>query len=387
LRIAFVVTRANPIGGAQIHIQDLAVTLQARGHAPTVILGGGGTLVDMLRGAGVPVMVLPHLVVPIHPVSDLLALREIRAALVSVNPDIVTVHSSKAGILGRIAARGLKIPAILTAHGWSFTPGISAVPAAAYRQIERLAGPLASRIITVSEFDRKLAIDARIADASRIVTVYNGIPDVSHTLRADARAAPPRLVMVARFGRQKDHRTLLHALSGLRSLPWTLDLVGDGPLTAEMVGLSASHGLADRVRFLGQRLDVPEILARAQISVLATNWEGFPLSILEAMRACLPVVATAVAGVPESVADGQTGFLVPRGDVATLRDRIRRLLLDPELRHRQGAAGRREYERRFTLDAFLDRTVAVYEDALDERGGVRSLSPAPRHARAASTRS
>ena len=284
-----------------------------------------------------------------------------------MNPDIVTVHSSKAGILGRIAARGLSIPAILTAHGWSFTPGISALPAAAYRQIERLAGPLASRIITVSEFDRKLAIEANIAEANRIVTVYNGIPDVAPALRADAGAAPPRLVMVARFGPQKDHRTLLHALSGLQDLPWSLDLVGDGPLTAEMQSLGASHGLGDRVRFLGQRLDVPEILARAQISVLATNWEGFPLSILEAMRASLPVVATAVAGVPESVSDGETGYLVPRGDVATLRDRIRRLLLDPELRRRHGKAGRVAYERRFTLDTFVDRTVAVYEAALDGR--------------------
>ncbi len=367
MRIAFVVTRANPIGGAQIHIQDLAVTLQSRGHAPTVILGGGGPLVDVLRGAGVPAIVLPHLVVPIHPINDFRALRQIRAALEEVHPDIVTVHSSKAGILGRIAARGLNIPAILTAHGWSFTPGISAVPAAAYRQIERLAGPLASRIITVSEFDRKLAIDADIADANRIVTVYNGIPDVAPALRADAGATPPRLVMVARFGPQKDHRTLLHALSGLQDLPWSLDLVGEGPLTAEMQSLGASHGLGDRVRFLGQRLDVPEILARAQISVLATNWEGFPLSILEAMRASLPVVATAVAGVPESVSDGETGYLVPRGDVATLRDRIRRLLLDPELRRRQGKAGRLAYERRFTLDTFVDRTVAVYEAALDGR--------------------
>lgn len=367
MRIAFVVTRANPIGGAQIHIQDLAVTLQARGHAPTVILGGGGPLVDVLRAAGVPVMVLPHLVVPIHPLSDYRALREIRSALAEVNPDIVTVHSSKAGILGRLAARGLRIPAILTAHGWSFTPGISAIPAAAYRNIERLAGPLASRIITVSEFDRKLAIEAGIADPGRIVTVYNGIPDVSPSLRADAGAAPPRLVMVARFGPQKDHRTLLHALSGLQDLPWTLDLVGDGPLTAEMQSLAASHGLGDRVRFLGQRLDVPDILAKAQISVLATNWEGFPLSILEAMRASLPVVATAVAGVPESVSDGETGYLVPRGDVTSLRDRIQRLLRDPELRRRQGKAGRLEFERRFTLETFVDRTVAVYEAALDGR--------------------
>ncbi len=387
MRIAFVVTRANPIGGAQIHIRDLAVSLHAQGHAPTVILGGGGPLVDLLRGAGVPVVVLRHLTVPIRPLSDFRALQEIRSALVGASPEIVTVHSSKAGILGRIAARRLGIPVVLTAHGWSFTPGISAIPAAAYRLIERLAGPLATRIITVSEFDRQLAIAANIAEARRIVTVYNGIPDVPVSLRADAGGTPPRLVMVARFGPQKDHTTLLHALSGLGDLPWTLDLVGEGPLTTQMQALAASLGLGDRVRFLGQRLDVPEILAQAQVSILATNWEGFPLSILESMRASLPVVASAVAGVPESVVDGKTGYLVPRGDVEALRDRIKRLLLDPELRRRQGATGRSEFERRFTLETFVDKTVSVYRDILAERGGVRGIAASSGRARAASTAS
>ena len=384
MRIAFVVTRANPIGGAQIHIRDLAVTLKAQGHAPTIILGGGGPLVDVLREAEVPVVVLRHLIVPIRPLTDFRALREIRSALAEVGPDIVAVHSSKAGILGRIAARGLGIPAVLTAHGWSFTPGISAIPAAGYRWIERLAGPLASRIITVSEFDRQLAINASIAGAARIVTVYNGIPDVPPSLRADPGGTPPRLVMVARFGPQKDHRTLFQALGGLRDLPWELDLVGDGPLTTEMESLAATLGLKERVRFLGQRLDVPEILGKAQVSVLATNWEGFPLSILEAMRARLPVVATAVAGVPESVTDGETGFLVSRGDTATLRDRIKRLLLDPELRRRQGENGRSEFERRFTLDIFVDKTVAVYQDILAECSGVQRARLGAERARAAS---
>jgi glycosyltransferase involved in cell wall biosynthesis len=374
LRIAFVVTRANPIGGVQIHIRDLAVSMAAQGHVPTIITGGAGPLVDLLREAGVTVLVLPHLTVPIRPLSDFRALREIRAALVEVRPEIIAVHSSKAGILGRIVARSLGIPAVLTAHGWNFTPGISAIPAAAYRQIERLAGPLASRIITVSEFDRQLAIAAGIAGADRIVTVYNGIPDLPDALRADPSRTPPRLVMVARFGPQKDHRTLLRALGGLRNSSWELDLVGDGPLMNQMESLAASLGIASRVRFLGQRMDVPEILANAQVSVLATNWEGFPLSILESMRAGLPVVATAVAGVAESVGDGVTGYLVPRGDVDTLRDRIKRLLDDPGLRSRQGAAGRSQYERRFTLETFVGRTVSVYEDILAES---TSLQPAP----------
>lgn len=364
LRIAYVVTRADPIGGVQIHVRDLAVALQAQGHSCTIITGGSGPFVDVLRETGIPVVVLRHLTVPIHPISDLRALREIRAALSETRPELIAVHSSKAGILGRLAGRSLGIPVVLTAHGWNFTPGIAALPAAAYRQIERSAGPLASKIITVSEFDRQLALDARITTADRIVTVYNGMPDVPAELRADPGRTPVRLVMVARFGAQKDHGTLLRALGGLRDHSWELDLIGDGPLMGQMQSLAASLGIGGRVRFLGQRMDVERLLASAQVSLLVTNWEGFPLSILEAMRAGLPVVATSVAGIGESVRDGETGFLVPRRGVEQLQAHLRRLLTDAALRCRLGASGRAFYERHFTLARFVTNTLGVYRDVL-----------------------
>lgn len=367
MNIAYVVTRLDPIGGVQIHLRDLTRALQAQGHAPTVITGGAGPLVEELRSQGTPVVILRHLTLPIHPTQDLRALREIRAALKDRGPDLVAVHSSKAGILGRLAARSLGLPVLLTAHGWNFTPGIPKFQAAIYRQIERLVGPFASRIITVSEFDRQLAMQAGLATGERIVTVYNGMPDVPQHLRADPGREPTRLVMVARLGPQKDHPTLLRALAGLLDHSWELDLVGDGPLMAEMQALAASLGIGGRVRFLGQRLDVEEILARAQVSLLTTNWEGFPLSILESMRAGLPVVASAVGGIGEAIQDQETGYLVPRGNADLLRDRIARLLTDPGMRTRFGLNGRRRYEENFTLSHFVSKTVAVYQDVLREK--------------------
>jgi glycosyltransferase involved in cell wall biosynthesis len=367
LKIAYVVTRAEPIGGVQIHVRDLAVSLRDQGHDPTVMIGGGGAFVDALRATGIRVVILPHLTVPISPVRDVLALREIHAALRDLRPDLIAVHSSKAGILGRLAGRSLGIPTLLTAHGWNFTPGIAPIPAAMYRLIERSAGPLAARIITVSEFDRQLALAARLAGEDRVVTVHNGMPDVPPDHMAQPDRTPVRLMMVARFGAQKDHPTLLRALAGLRHLGWELDLIGDGPLMGAMGSLATSLGIQDRVRFLGQRMDVDQILARAQVSLLVTNWEGFPLSILEAMRAGLPVIASSVAGIGEAVTDGETGYLVPRQDVALLRERIERLLTDPGLRLRLGRGGRTRYERHFTLDHFVARTLAVYEDVLAER--------------------
>ncbi len=364
MRIAYIVTTASPIGGAQIHVRDLAAAVAAQGHAPAVITSGSGTFIDDLRRLDIPVRVLRHLAVPIHPLRDFQALREIREALTDLRPDLIAAHSSKAGILGRIAGRSLRVPVVFTVHGWAFTPGVPPLHAAVYRQVERSVGPLASKIIAVSEFDRRLGLAAGIAGEDRLVTVYNGMPDVAPTLRADPGRAPIRLVMVARFGAQKDHPTLFRALSGLRSHAWELDLVGDGPLRGEMEALAATLGLADRVRFLGQRTDVDRILADAQISLLVTNWEGFPLSILESMRAGLPVVASAVGGIGESVRDEENGYLVPRGDVEVLRSRIERLMASPELRLQQGARGRVRYEQDFTLDRGVERTLAVYRDVL-----------------------
>jgi glycosyltransferase involved in cell wall biosynthesis len=207
------------------------------------------------------------------------------------------------------------------------------------------------------------------------VTVHNGMPDVPVALRGDPSRTPVRLLMVARFEPQKDHATLLHALGGLKDYAWNLDLIGDGPRRSQMESLAGILSIADRVRFLGQRMDVEQILAQAQVGLLVSNWEGFPLSILEAMRAGLPVVASSVGGISESVRDEETGYLVPRGNVELLRDRIRRLLAAPALRVRLGASGRTRYEQHFTLDHSVAKTLAVYRDVLGKANGRADWTP------------
>jgi glycosyltransferase involved in cell wall biosynthesis len=364
LKIAYVITRSDLIGGAQVHIRDLAGALIEHGHEPVVLTGGNGPYADALRQAGVETVSLKHLSVPIRPYRDARALGELCSALRRVRPDLVSAHSSKAGILGRVAARVLGLPVVFTAHGWAFTPGIPLREAALYRWIERLAAPLASRIITVSEFDRRLALEFGLASAARVSTVHNGMPDIDPGLYADPGRAPVRLTMVARFEPQKDHTTLFKALAGIEE-PWQLDLIGDGPLLPDAQKMAGKLGLAERVRFWGQRMDVDRRLAEAQVALLITNWEGFPRSILEAMRAGLPVVASGVGGVAESVKDGETGFVIPQGDVEGLRHRLRQLVADSELRVRMGHSGRHRYERHFTLEHTVEKTLAVYHEIVD----------------------
>ena len=368
MKIAYMLTRADPVGGAQIHVRDLALAVRAQGHSPTVITSGNGPYVGDLRAHGIPVILSRHLTAPIRPLRDLRAFRELLSELKVLQPDLLTAHGAKVGMMGRVAARSLKLPLVVTVHGWACAPGTPAIQAAVSRRMERTLGSLASKVITVSEFDRKFGLETGLVSADRVVTVHNGMPDILPRLFADPSRDPPRLVVVARFEQQKDHRTLIEALGGLRDVPWELDLIGDGPLRPEMESLAQGLGISQKIRFLGQRKDVAELLAQAQVSLLISNWEGFPLSILESMRARLPVIATSVGGVGEAVSDRETGYLVPQGDSRLLRERIAQLLRDPELRARMGRAGRKSYEQHFTLEAMVAKTLAVYQEALGKKG-------------------
>jgi glycosyltransferase involved in cell wall biosynthesis len=180
--------------------------------------------------------------------------------------------------------------------------------------------------------------------------------------------------MVARFAPQKDHTTLLRALARI-DVSYKLTLVGDGPARAEVMREAARLHLNGRVEFSGSRRDIDLLLAQSDAFVLATNWEGFPLTIIEAMRAGLPVIATNVDGVREAVVEGETGFTVPRKDEAALESCLRRILTTPSLRASLGRAGRRRYEQLFSLQTMVQKTLGVYRDVLIQAG-----SPAWREA-------
>ncbi len=363
MKIVYLITRSEPFGGAQVHVRDLARAFKDRQYDIQVLVGSEGPFTEDLRASGIPVLTLRHLVRPLHPGQDPRAFLEVRAALRALRPALVSTHSSKAGWIGRAAARSLGIPVVFTAHGWAFTEGVPAVQRGTYWLAERLAAPLSSRVITVSEHDRQLAIRLGVLPAQKVVTVHNGMPDVLSPSLGGPSASPLRMTMVARFQDQKDHGLLLTALSGLMGIPWELDLIGDGPLQAAVEAQARRLGIAERVRFLGLRRDVAELLAQSQLFVLATRWEGFPYTILEAMRAGLPVVASDVGGVQEAVVHGETGFLVPRGDEQALRQRLSDMLASPDLRRRFGAAGRQRFEATFTFDRMIDKTAAVYHEA------------------------
>ena len=367
VRLVYVVTRADRIGGALVHVRDLAMAMQSSGHTVTVLTGGTGCFTEQLAERLIPFIALEHLSRPIRPLADARALLEMRHVLKRLRPTLVSTHSTKAGWLGRMAASSLGVPVVFTAHGWSFTDGVPAAAAWVHLWAERVAGPFADKIITVSQYDRELALKHRVAPARKLVAVHNGMPDVPRELRADPRRTPPHLVMVARFEEQKDHRTLLRALGRLSAMPWTLELIGDGPLLDDARELARGLGIASRVQFSGARHDVARRLSKAQLFLLISNWEGFPRSILEAMRAGLPVVASRAGGAAESVQHGVTGSVVRPRDVGELVHVLEPLLADAALRQRLGHAGRLRYESAFTFEHMLANTIDVYEGVLGAR--------------------
>ena len=346
----------------------MASWLRHHGHDVVVLSGGHGPFEQMLADAGLHHRPLRSLGRALRPDRDAIAAWQLRAALRTWRPDVLSLHTAKAGALGRLVAPTLGLRPLYTPHGWSFAAGVEPTQASRYRAMERMLATLPSLIVNVCEHDRRLALEAGVGRAAQHVMVHNGMPERPGLPLARPAYQPVQVVMVARFEAQKDHATLVRALARLDlSTPWRLTLIGDGPLRAATEDLATQLGIRERVRFTGALLDVAHELARAQLFALTTHWEGFPRSVLEAMRAGLPVLASDVGGVREAVVDGRTGLATPPGDVAANSDALRHLLTRPELRARMGAAGRARYLEHFTLDRMARQTLLLYEGVARRR--------------------
>jgi glycosyltransferase involved in cell wall biosynthesis len=362
-RILQVVTKAD-LGGAQVHVLDL---LRGFRDDFEMVLATGeeGYCTDQARSLGIDCHILPSLVQRIDPISDVKALGEAIKLIRAIRPDLVHCHTTKAGLVGRLAARLAKVPAVFTAHTWCFSEGTSLAWRALGRPAETFAALCSKKIITVSEANRTAAITRKIARADKFITVHNGGAETNHRARPGS-GSPPRIVMVARFAAQKNQLLLVEAVAKLKR-PAILTLIGDGPLRSQVEQAAAACPAHIKVEFLGQRRDIPELLAQADLFVLSTNWEGFPISILEAMRAGLPVISTDVNGVREAVDDGETGLLVSPRDGDGLLYVLEKLVFDPVMLERMGTRGRAKFEQFFSLDAMLRKTVSVYELAMGKR--------------------
>jgi glycosyltransferase involved in cell wall biosynthesis len=360
MRIAYVITRADAVGGATIHVRDIAAAMRDRGYETLVFVGGEGPVTKQFAAAGVPYHSLRHLRRALNPVRDALAYRELIGALREFAPDLVSAHTAKAGWLGRAAAARLGLPAVYTPHGLPVAGRFSGVASTVFAMAERAAAPWHSAVICVSEAEKRVALAKGVGAPDDLYVVHNGVRDVPPEFRAAPACVPVRICSVARFAEPKDHATLLVAMATLRHRSWSLELIGDGPLERRMRRLSERLGIADHVTLRGYQPEPEAALAASELFVLSTRSEALPRSVLEAMRAGLPVVATDVGGVSEAVQHGVTGLLAPPEDSQALAAAIDTLVIDAALRDRFGAAGRRAYEHSFRLERTIEQTEAVY---------------------------
>ena len=372
-RILYVITCGNH-AGAQVHVQDLACAMR-RDFDVAVATGHEGFLSKACRDQGIPIYIVPHLVRRVSPIADARAMWGIKRLIRRLQPDLIHTHTFKAGFLGRLAGAMCGVPSIHTVHTWLFgTPALPRLWSMLGAPCERIAALWCQRLITVSTAGTDLANKHRIAPQAKIVTINNGVPDCSERANLGHEHSPV-ITMVARFTASKDQASLLRAFASLPSGP-RLRLIGGGPLQEKCEDLANELGIRDRVDFLGERQDTAALLAASDVFVLTSAFEMFSLSILEAMRAGLPVIASDVGGNREAIVNGETGFLVPEGSVAELADALRRVIEDPELRLRLGRAARLRFTHLFHFDKQERLTRSLYHEVLFE---CRRVTRAPFH--------
>lgn len=278
------------------------------------------------------------------------------------------LHSHMWGVFltGAIAGRLAGVPVIHTVHGnyLAYGPGpLSRVKRGLRQGLERRVAPWHRRVVTVSDALGRQLREQREFPAAVLETVHNGIRDGGPAIVRDETAGL-RMITVGRMAAVKNQALMLRALAALRAahpgVPLRLDLVGDGPERPALEALAASLGLGEAVRFLGFRHQVDDLLAQADVFLLTSRYEGISIAVLEAMRAGLPVIGTAVGGMAETVEAGRTGWLVPDDDLAACVEAMRSALLDRAGRLARGEAGRQRQRDRFSMNQTAARYLGLY---------------------------
>lgn len=367
MKILYVITKSE-IGGAQTHLMEVVHYMHHAGHDVSVVTGTIGWLTNELSAIGIDYEILPDLVREINLPKDIKTINSICHILEDKQPDIIHCHSSKAGIVGRIAGAIKNIPAVFTAHGWAFTSGVSPAKRIIYAAIEHMMLGITKKVICVSEFDRQLAKRWFLHNYNRVVTVHNGIVDKTFNSNIVREySLPLKLVSVARFSHPKNNMELIKAVEQINKLysdNLQLNMVGDGPLLSEAQAYVSSHKLENDMYFLGSRTDVDDILNQNDIFCLISNYEGLPISIIEAMRAGMPIIASDVGGVNELVKDGVNGFLIPRGNISELVEKLKYILDHKELIKFMGETSRKIYEEEYTADRMNQKILSVYNEVI-----------------------
>ena len=381
IEVAQVVTRF--IAGAGGVALRGVLPLDPDRYRVTFVTGETGPLGEQAERAGMEVVLEPSLVSPISPQRDRVALARLTRMFRRRQFDVVHTHSAKAGALGRWAAHRAGVPLIVhTYHGFPFHSFQSPARRAAYVAIERRLEPLTDVVLAIGTGVATEALRRGLARPSTLRTVppvVDGrVVEQDERTRAAARqvlGVAPDVPVIGTAGRmdyQKAPEHFLDAVAGMRHRDAVGVWLGGGPQLEELREDAAGRGLTGRVRFVGERSDVPDLLPAFDVFAMSSRYEGLPCAVVEAMRCGLPVVATAVNSVPDLVVPGVSGVLVPPGRPAALGAALDDLLDHPV------AAARLAAEGRLRAGADFDAGVlGAIHDEVYTTGLAQELPPAP----------
>lgn len=339
----------------------------------------GGSLIDNVRKEGIKFRSIKNFVQKINIYNDLMALLELIWLLRGQKYDIVHTHNSKAGFIGRLAARIAGAPIIVhTIHGFAFHEFEKPPRQKLFIILERFAARFTDKLITVSEPLKHWGLRLGIGRLDKYITIYDGIEIDIFKLNFDVEKKrrefgikPNDFVIgvVSKLWEGKGHKCILHAAKSVVAKVPNVKfmIVGEGYLRKELEELTHKLGLGDYVIFTGFRTDIAEITAMFDVAILASFFEGMGRVLLEAMASGKPVVATRVGGIVDVVRDGETGILVPPGDSKALAEAIITLLKDEDLARRMGEAGRRRIDSKFSARTMVEKTEKVYEELIEKK--------------------
>jgi glycosyltransferase involved in cell wall biosynthesis len=381
MRIVHIITRLI-VGGAQENTLLSCEGQHGRGHDVTLItgpaIGPEGSLLERAQSFGYRVELLDAMRRSILPGKDWQTYRQLVRRLQELRPDVVHTHSSKAGIIGRWAARAAGVPMIVhTIHGLAFTASTRASVNAIYRFLERRTAPITTRIVCVADAMRDQSLAANIGRREQYVTVYSGMetapfldpPVARDVVRRQLGIADEHIVAgtIARLFELKGHDDLLDLAPRLCSTYPRLRFlwVGDGVLRPNFERRIAAMNLKDRFILPGlvPPARIPELTAAMDIVVHPSRREGLARALPQASLAAKPVITYDIDGAKEGVLDRETGFVLPPFDKDQLAIALAKLLADPALRETMGKTGRQFALSRFGAEQMVDALEAVYRSA------------------------
>ncbi len=344
-----------------------------------VICQAEGDMTRILEKNGIRCIYLPELKREVSPVNDFIAFAKLLNIFKNYQFDVVHSHSSKPGFLGRISARLAGIPCIVhTVHGFAFHEFSAKLKIHFFTLLERIAALAADRIIFLNKVDYQFALEKNIVSRNKVAKINNGVQFHDLDLSVDVikkkqeLGIKPESKVVGFFGRlweQKSPQDFVNSIpSVIKELPETeFIMVGDGPLLDDLLKNADRLSVRKNLKLLGWRNDVPELLKIIDVFVQTSLWEGMSLSILEAMAAGKPVVATDIKGNNEIVINNETGYLVSPNSPQQIADRVVTLLNNPELAAQMGAAAHNRIENEFDIDSHVKTIEDIYFSILEQK--------------------